>query len=136
MTGKRRCVRASRALTALVILCLYPPAAWPQTPPSPSDGSSLQGWKVEHTSAEVIDGVLRVGKGNGWVRTERVYADFVLSFDVRVPADRAVTDLPARVADIRSLPQANECLWTDDHRAQRFTNSGTACPSILTGQNV
>ena len=91
MTGKRRCVRASRALTALVILCLYPPAAWPQTPPSPSDGSSLQGWKVEHTSAEVIDGVLRVGKGNGWVRTERVYADFVLSFDVRVPADRAVT---------------------------------------------
>lgn len=93
MTGKRRCVRASRALTVLVILCLYPraPAAWSQTPSSPSDGSSLQGWKVEHTRADVIDGVLRVGKGNGWVRTERVYADFVLSFAVRVPADRAVT---------------------------------------------
>jgi TonB family protein len=93
MTGKRRRVRVSRALTPLVILCLYlhAPAAWSQTPSSPSDGSSLQGWKVEHTRAEVIDGVLRVGKGNGWVRTERVYADFVLSFAVRVPADRSVT---------------------------------------------
>ena len=92
MTGNRRCVRASRALTVLGILCLYPHApAWSQTPSSPSDGSSLQGWKVEHTRAEVIDGVLRVGKGNGWVRTERVYADFVLRFAVRVPADRAAT---------------------------------------------
>jgi TonB family protein len=35
------------------------------------------------------EGVLRVEEGNGWVRTERVYGDFILTVDVRIPADRS-----------------------------------------------
>jgi protein TonB len=71
------------------MLCVAVPAtATAQGFPPPSDGSSLQGWKVEHTNAEIADGVLRVGKGNGWVRTERVYADFVLTLDIRMPVGR------------------------------------------------
>jgi len=48
------------------------------------DGTGLKGWKVEHTKARLREGVLRVGKGNGWIRTERPFSDFVLTLDVRV----------------------------------------------------
>ena len=48
------------------------------------NGTDLTGWKVENTKADVFDGTLHVGSGNGWVRTERAYADFVLTMDVRV----------------------------------------------------
>ena len=77
-------------LLTLVIFCVaISQAATAQTSP-PSDGSGLQGWKVEFSKAEPRDGVLHVGKGNGWVRTERVFADFTLSLYVRIPADRSV----------------------------------------------
>ena len=74
----------------LVLLVVAPrESAGAQGRDLPSDGSDLQGWKVEHTKVHLRDGILGVGKGNGWLRTERVYGDFVLSLDVRIPADRA-----------------------------------------------
>jgi protein TonB len=76
-----------RFLTLVILCAAASSTAAAQLPPPPSDGSSLQGWKVEHTTAETRDGALHVGKGNGWVRTEYVYADFALSLDVRVPAN-------------------------------------------------
>ena len=83
-------VSRGRGLIVFVILALAArESAGGQRPPAPSDGSNLQGWKVEHTGADIRDGVLRVKKGKGWVRTQRVYADFVLRLDVRIPADRA-----------------------------------------------
>ena len=48
------------------------------------DGTGLKGWKVEHTKVRLRDGVLRVGRGNGWIRTERPFSDFVLTLDVRL----------------------------------------------------
>ena len=76
-------------ITFVALWLAATPAADAQRTAAPSNGSDLQGWKVEHTRAQVRDGILHVGKGNGWVRTERVYADFVLSLDIRIPADRA-----------------------------------------------
>ena len=79
-------------------------------PPSPSYGSSLQGWKVEHTNAETRDGALHVGKGDGWVRTENVYADFVLSLDMRVPVNREAAIF------LRAWPTFNGSTPTNGYR--------------------
>jgi TonB family protein len=78
-----------RGAVLVLLVVAAQESAGAQARAAPSDGSNLQGWKVEHIKAHIRDGVLRVGKGNGWVRTERVYADFVLSLDVRIPPDRA-----------------------------------------------
>ena len=48
------------------------------------NGTDLTGWRVEQTTADVRDGSIQVGSGNGWVRTERAYADFVMTMDVRL----------------------------------------------------
>ena len=45
------------------------------------DGKSLDGWKVEKCEAEVQDGCILLKGGNGWVRTEKAYADFVLELE-------------------------------------------------------
>jgi len=57
-----------------------------QTGGSIFNGTDLTGWRVESTNAGVSDGILHVGSGNGWVRTDRAYADFVLQLDVRLEA--------------------------------------------------
>jgi len=49
----------------------------------------LTGWKVENASGDVRDGVVHIGNGNGWVRTERPYSDFIMALDVRVAGDGA-----------------------------------------------
>lgn len=47
------------------------------------DGKSLKGWKTEGTRATVDAGVLRVHAGGGWVRTNRVLGNFVLTLEMR-----------------------------------------------------
>jgi hypothetical protein len=45
------------------------------------DGHSLAGWKVIGCEAEVRDGAIFLKAGNGVVRTEHTYRDFVLEVD-------------------------------------------------------
>jgi protein TonB len=80
----RRRVTLAPGILALVVLAADPATLAAQTGTSTFNGTDLTGWKTEHTKADVRDGVLRVGSGNGWVRTERSYADFVLQMDVRL----------------------------------------------------
>ncbi len=48
------------------------------------NGKDLTGWvKVHDVQAEVKDGFLHIGKGMGWVRTEKEFSDFVLEFEWR-----------------------------------------------------
>ncbi len=48
------------------------------------NGRDLTGWvKVHDVQAEVKDGLLHIGKGMGWVRTEQEFSDFVLEFEWR-----------------------------------------------------
>ena len=42
------------------------------------DGKTLNGWKVENCEVEVQDGCIFLKGGNGWVRTEKTYGDFVI----------------------------------------------------------
>ena len=42
------------------------------------DGKTLDGWKVENCQATVKDGCIFLEAGNGWVRTDKQYRDFVL----------------------------------------------------------
>lgn len=47
------------------------------------NGRDLTGWTVTECETEVKDGVLLLKKGEGWVRTDHQYADFVLSWECR-----------------------------------------------------
>lgn len=48
------------------------------------NGKDLTGWvKVHDVQAEVKAGFLHIGKGMGWVRTEKEFSDFVLEFEWR-----------------------------------------------------
>jgi hypothetical protein len=43
------------------------------------DGQTLQGWTVENgAEVDVVDGCLRLKAGNGWLRSDAQYGDFVL----------------------------------------------------------
>jgi len=48
------------------------------------NGKNLSGWQAEYKKVDVRDGVIQLGSGNGWLRTERVLTDFVVKLDVRV----------------------------------------------------
>ncbi len=45
------------------------------------DGKTLDGWKVENCQAEVQDGCIFLKAGNGWVRADKTYGDFVLELE-------------------------------------------------------
>ncbi len=87
MTRNARGVAFLLGMVACVafVVCL-PHTADAQAFLSIFDGSSLSGWKADHRDADAAGGVLTLKKGSGWVRTQRVYADFVLRLDVRAKA--------------------------------------------------
>ena len=76
-------------MTALVVATLLLPSVLlaqdaPKTDEkfvSLFDGKTLKGWKVENCQVEVQDGCIFLKGGNGWVRTEKSYSDFVLELD-------------------------------------------------------
>jgi hypothetical protein len=47
------------------------------------DGKTLGGWKVEKCEVEVQDGCILLKGGNGWMHTEKQYADFVLELEFK-----------------------------------------------------
>jgi hypothetical protein len=57
------------------------PATKGKEPVSLFDGKTLNGWKVIACEAVVEDGAILLKAGNGMVRTERTYKDFVLEVD-------------------------------------------------------
>ena len=73
------------APVALWLLLSHLPAAEePQKPKGPVslfDGQSLKGWKVTGCEAAVEERALLLKAGNGLVRTEKTYADFVLELE-------------------------------------------------------
>jgi hypothetical protein len=45
------------------------------------DGKTLDGWKVENCEVEIQDGCIFLKGGNGWLRSEKTYGDFVLELE-------------------------------------------------------
>ena len=107
-------------LGALVLLATARPL-WAQDFVSIFNATDLTGWKVENSTGDVRDGVLRVGDASGWVRTERAYSDFVLKLDVRVggDAENAVAGV-----FVRSWPTFDDKSVPND--AYRITVKGSA----------
>jgi TonB family protein len=72
------------------VVLLIPLAAAAQDPPVPD----LDRLVAEGGSAtRVRDGVLRVRKGSGWVRTRRIFADFTLSAEVRLISAKSQVEI-------------------------------------------
>jgi TonB family protein len=71
------------ALAALFVAGLSP-VAGAQTPDSLFNGHDLKGWRAEYAKARVVDSAIRVESSPGWVRTERPFSDFVLTFEIRM----------------------------------------------------
>jgi TonB family protein len=59
------------------------------------NGRSLDGWIAEHRNTAIENGVLTLNDGPGWVRTKRVFGNFILRLDVRAE-DGAVADIYVR----------------------------------------
>lgn len=47
------------------------------------NGKDLAGWTVTECETEIKDGVLLLKSGEGWVRTDHQYADFVLTWECK-----------------------------------------------------
>lgn len=47
------------------------------------NGKDLTGWTVTECETEIKDGVLLLKSGEGWIRTDHQYADFVLSWECK-----------------------------------------------------
>ena len=54
------------------------------------NGHDLTGWVIENGGQFAVkDGFLQVNRGTGWLRSEKTYADFTLTYEVRFLEERA-----------------------------------------------
>jgi len=94
LSAMQRTLRSSvRPLAILTLLLASGGRAFSADEPAPKpdekskppvslfDGKTLKGWKVTTCEAVVQDGAILLKAGNGLVRTERTYRDFVLELE-------------------------------------------------------
>ncbi len=102
-------------MTALVVATLLLPSALlandaPQGGEkfvSLFDGKTLDGWKVENCEVEVQDGCIFLKGGNGWVRREKIYGDFVLELEWKALKKEKYDS----GVYIRAVPPAGKAPW-------------------------
>lgn len=76
-------------ITALAVLMLVVPNVLMAEDTKPAeekfvnlfDGKTLDGWKVSECEVAVQDGAILLKGGNGWMRTDKKYADYVLEIE-------------------------------------------------------
>ena len=73
------------------------------------DGKTLDGWKVEKCEVEVQDGCIFLKGGNGWVRREKVYGDFVLELEWKAVKKEHYDS----GVYIRAVPPAGKAPWPE-----------------------
>ena len=71
------------------------------------DGKTLDGWKVENCQVEVQDGCIFLKGGNGWMRREKSYGDFVLELDWKAVKQEKYDS----GVYIRAVPPAGKAPW-------------------------
>lgn len=91
---------AAAVLLAAFTACQEKPAA---TEVSLFNGQDLTGWVVTECETEIKDGVLLLKSGEGWVRVEKPYTNFVLSWECR---NLKPTDYDSGVHFRAELPKA------------------------------
>jgi hypothetical protein len=77
-----------RPLVAAVLICLPLSAAFADDKDKKEvslfDGKTLTGWHVMNGGKfEAKDGMIQLRGGSGWLRSDKEYADFVLTLEVR-----------------------------------------------------
>jgi len=89
------------------------------------NGKDLTGWVVTECETEVKDGVLLLKAGEGWVRTENKYRDFVLSWECK---NLKPTDYDSGVHFRADLP-AEKAHWPTKYQVNLKTgNEGNVKP--------
>jgi hypothetical protein len=91
LPSRRPLVLAAALAAALTCGSILPTSAQdlPLPPPVTLLTRDLTGWTADRTRARVEAGVVRVEPGAGWLRFDRVLANFVLTMDVRLPSPEA-----------------------------------------------
>jgi len=73
------------------------------------DGKTLDGWKVENCQVEVQNGCIFLKGGNGWLRSEKAYGDFVLELDWKALKKEHYDS----GVFIRAVPPAGKSPWPE-----------------------
>lgn len=91
LASRRPLVLAAALTAALTCGSILPASAQdlPLPPPVTLLTRDLTDWTADRTRARVEAGVVRVAPGDGWLRFDRVLADFVLTMDVRLLSEEA-----------------------------------------------
>lgn len=99
-------MRAACCFAALTLCAAVHAADAPSTAPAAGraadlfDGRTLAGWKVIGCEAVVEDGAVLIKSGNGIVRTERAYGDFILELEWKaLKSDRWDSGIYFRCSD-------------------------------------
>ena len=107
------------------------------------DGKTLSGWVLDNTTADKIvvkDGVIRIERGSGWLRSNREFKDFVLTLEFRFLNDEANSGVYIRTAPTSNPnPGATGIVfgWPDDGYAIQTREIAKDVPttkSPLTGR--
>ena len=73
------------------------------------DGKTLDGWKVENCQVEVQNGCIFLKGGNGWLRSEKAYGDFVLELEWKALKKEHYDS----GVFIRAVPPAGKSPWPE-----------------------
>ena len=76
------------------------------------DGKTLDGWKVENCQVEVQNGCIFLKGGNGWLRSEKAYGDFVLELDWKALKKEHYDS----GVFIRAVPPAGKSPWPEHNQ--------------------
>ena len=81
-------MRISTLATSVLLVCLSSNLIQPthanRATTSLFNGTSLAGWEIVNNGQfSVEDGVLKINRGTGWLRSNATYGDFVLTMEFR-----------------------------------------------------
>jgi TonB family protein len=115
---RRHCLRGWLIAVAVVTASAAAVAA----EQSQADSESVVRWVAEPgKGATVENGALQVTPAAGWLRTQRLYSDFVLQFEFRLSTPEAEACVGVRSWLGFGMPHSGYCVWLADTAAGRRT---------------
>jgi hypothetical protein len=123
-------MRTTPALFTLCLLfvsCLSLSAAHHKKTIQVFNGQNLDGWSIEGGGQfSVADGMLKVNRGTGWLRSDATFGDFVLVMEFRFLEDGANSGIFVRTSETSNK---EEGLWpTSRYQVQCMNNLEGANP--------
>jgi hypothetical protein len=65
------------------------------------NGENLDGWVIENNGQFTVeDGLLKINKGSGWLRSNKIYSDFTLTMEFRFMEKDANSGIYVRVPSV------------------------------------